>query len=72
MPDLTHKTPANLADALVLAVRDVRPTAARMDSATIALELDRHLNHYWGEGHGISLNEMLATARDLKAHIEAN
>ncbi|WP_394250715.1 hypothetical protein [Arthrobacter pityocampae] len=69
MSELTDRV--SVADALVLAVRDIRARIAGMDNAAVALELDRLLTHYWGPEHGITAHEMLATARDIKRDAES-
>lgn len=70
MPEPTDQI--SVAEALVQAVRDIRAHVAGMSSAAIALELDRRLNQYWGQDHGITAYEMLATACDIKRDAESH
>lgn len=57
---------AGFVEALTCAVRAVRPAVDRCTNETLAKMLDEQLTRYCGTDHGMSQNELMATARDLK------
>ncbi|WP_334684056.1 hypothetical protein [Arthrobacter sp. CAN_A6] len=58
---------ASLLEAVARAVREVAPLADQADLDSITSELEARICDYWGEYHGITCAEMIATARDVKA-----
>ncbi|MHA7281919.1 hypothetical protein [Arthrobacter sp. TMS2-4] len=58
-------------EALTRAIRDVRPAADHSTAEALAELLSRQLAQHWGADHGMSKDELVATARDLKSAIDA-
>lgn len=58
-------------EALSCAIREVRPAAERASAEAVAALLGEHVTRSWGADHGMSDEELLATARDLKSTFNA-
>ncbi|MBG6218959.1 hypothetical protein IWX75_003447 [Arthrobacter sp. CAN_A6] len=56
----------HLVAALARAMRDIRSYAAGMETTALAAKLEEAVIFYWGKDHGITWDEMLSMARDVK------